>query len=279
MFFLILTIITGSMVALVIRASQGRVKGRFSMMAANYLTALTSAMLWMGVDKVIPQGEGAGLAIGMGAVNGVFYAGGILLMQYNVQKNGVVMPSAFSRLGALMVPLTLSVAFFGEMPRTTQILGVIVAVGAILAVNYDKNQVRVTSKALLLVLMLNDGCATSMSKIFGEVGASGQTDRFVFCTFCFAFLISVGLLLKNKERPGLPELGFGILLGLPNFLATRFLLMALERMPAFLAYPIRGVGGILFVTLAGVVFFGERLKKRQWMALGAICAALVLLNI
>lgn len=279
MLFLILTIITGSMVALVIRLSQGKVTGRFSMMAANYLTALLTAGLWMGFDKVIPQGKGAGLALGMGAVNGVFYAGGILLMQYNVQKNGVVLPSAFSRLGALLVPLTLAVAVFGESPRTTQILGVIIAVGAILSINYDKNQVRVTSKALLLCLMLSDGCAAAMSKIFGEIGVSAQADRFVFCTFCSAFLISVCMLLKNGERPGLPELGFGILLGLPNFLATRFLLMALERVPAFIAYPVRGVGGILFVTLAGVLLFGERLKKRQWLALAAICAALVLLNI
>lgn len=279
MFFLILTIITGSMVALVIRASQGRVKGRFSMMAANYLTALLAAMVWMGPANVIPRGDGAGLALGMGAINGVFYAGGILLMQYNVQKNGVVLPSAFSRLGALLVPLTLAVTVFGEVPRTVQILGVIVAVGAILSINYDKNQVRVTSKALLLCLMLSDGCAAAMSKIFKEIGAGAQTDRFVFCTFCFAFLISVGLLLKNAERPGLSEVGFGILLGLPNFLATRFLLMALERVPAFIAYPVRGVGGILFVTLAGVVVFGERLKRRQWLSLAAICAALVLLNL
>jgi len=279
MFFLILTIITGSMVALVIRASQGRVKGRFSMMAANYLTALLAALVWMGPANVIPRGAGAGLALGMGAVNGIFYAGGIWLMQRNVEKNGVVLPSAFSRLGALLVPLALAVTVFGEVPRTTQLLGVIIAVGAILSINYDKNQVRVTSRALLLCLMLSDGCAAAMSKIFKEVGEGGQTDRFVFCTFCFAFLISVGLLLKHGERPGPTEVGFGILLGLPNFLATRFLLMALERVPAFLAYPVRGVGGILFVTLAGVLLFGERLKRRQWVSLGAICAALVLLNL
>lgn len=279
MFFLILTIITGSMVALVIRASQGRVAGRFSMMAANYLTALTAAMVWMGPANVIPRGDGAALALGMGAVNGFFYAGGIWLMQRNVEKNGVVLPSAFSRLGALLVPLTLAVTWFGEVPRTVQAVGVVFAVGAILSINYDKNQVRVTSRALLLWLLLNDGCATAMSKIFKEIGVGSQTDRFVFCTFCSAFVISLCLLVKKGERPGLPELGFGILLGLPNFLATRFLLMALERVPAFIAYPIRGVGGILFVTLAGVLLFGERLKRRQWVSLGAICAALVLLNL
>ena len=39
------------------------------------------------------------------------------------------------------------------------------------------------------------------------------------------------------------------------------------------------VATILAVTLAGVVFFREKLTRRQWLALGAILAALVLLNI
>ena len=36
---------------------------------------------------------------------------------------------------------------------------------------------------------------------------------------------------------------------------------------------------ILAVTVAGVACFRERLGRRQWLALGVILAALVLLNI
>ena len=45
------------------------------------------------------------------------------------------------------------------------------------------------------------------------------------------------------------------------------------------AYPVYSVGGILLVTLAGVLLFRERLGKRRWVALGLILAALVLLNV
>jgi len=44
-------------------------------------------------------------------------------------------------------------------------------------------------------------------------------------------------------------------------------------------YPTYSVATIVLVTLAGVVFFRERLGKRQWIGLAAILVALVLLNI
>ena len=45
------------------------------------------------------------------------------------------------------------------------------------------------------------------------------------------------------------------------------------------AYPSFSVGTMLLVTLTGVVVFRERLSKVQWVAMGAIVVALILLNI
>ena len=72
---------------------------------------------------------------------------------------------------------------------------------------------------------------------------------------------------------------FGLLVGIPNYFSAKFLLGALETLPAVIVYPVYSVGSILVVTLAGVLLFRERLEKHQWVALGVILAALVLLNI
>ena len=66
---------------------------------------------------------------------------------------------------------------------------------------------------------------------------------------------------------------------MPNFMSSRFLLMALESMPAVIVYPSYSVGAILTVTIAGVSVFGEKLGKRQWLAMVLILAALVMLNL
>ena len=92
-------------------------------------------------------------------------------------------------------------------------------------------------------------------------------------------VLCLALMLYKKQRPGRYELLFGVLIGVPNFFSARFLLRALGSLPAVIVYPTFSVATILVVTLAGVVFFGEKLTRRQWLALGAILAALVLLNI
>ena len=86
-------------------------------------------------------------------------------------------------------------------------------------------------------------------------------------------------MLIKKEKPGKNELLFGALIGIPNFFSSKFLLGALGTVPAVVVYPTFSVATILLVTLTGVVVFRERLSGKQWIALGVILAALVLLNL
>jgi multidrug transporter EmrE-like cation transporter len=118
-----------------------------------------------------------------------------------------------------------------------------------------------------------------MAKIYEEVGTANLSAQFLFYTFAVAFLLCVGLALWKKEGFGKWELLFGALIGIPNFYSARFLLASMRTVPAVIAYPTFSVGTILTVTLTGVLFFREKLKARQWIALTIILGALVLLNI
>ena len=75
------------------------------------------------------------------------------------------------------------------------------------------------------------------------------------------------------------EVLFGILIGIPNYFSARFLLQSLNALPAIIVYPTYSVATIVVVSLAGVCFFRERLGRRQKVAILAILAALVLLNL
>ena len=76
----------------------------------------------------------------------------------------------------------------------------------------------------------------------------------------------------------LEALLYGFAVGIPNFFSARFLLGALEHLPAVIVYPTYSVATILLITLGGTLFFREHLKKHQWVALAIILLALVLLN-
>lgn len=118
-----------------------------------------------------------------------------------------------------------------------------------------------------------------MSKVYEALGPASLGDQFLFYTFTVALLLCAGLVAVKKERPGLRELLFGTAVGVPNFFSAKFLLMALADLPAVVVFPSFSIATMLIVTLAGVVFFKERLLKLQWVALVAIVAALLLLNL
>jgi len=146
-------------------------------------------------------------------------------------------------------------------------------------INYEKGQGKLKFNLMLPLLLLAEGGALAMSKVYTEVGPAALSSQFLFCTFVVAFLGCTIIALIRKQRPGLAELGFGMMIGIPNFLNVQFALKALETIPAFIVYPTCGVGALLLISLVGVLFFRERLVKRQWAAMAAILAALVMLNV
>ena len=278
MFYLILAIASSALVSVIMRLSDRKVTGNIAMLAVNYLMCVAVSSAYAG-GNLIPDAPGLTGAVLMGAVNGLLYLGGFVLLQINVRRNGVVLSSTFMKLG-LLVSLAVSVIFFHEVPDILQIIGFCMAVGAIILINFKRESGGEAGFKLGLILMLlAGGMADAMAKIFGELGNPALEDHFLICTFLVAFLLCVILMMRKGQRPGKWEAAFGLLIGVPNFFSAKFLLGALESIPAVIVYPVYSVGTILVVSMIGVLAFRERLEKRQWIGMGLILIALVLLNV
>ena len=279
MFFLILTILCSAMISIAMRLSEGRSTGKYSVLAANYVTCMLLSGFSVGWGNIFPNIHKAEITLALGVVNGVFYLLGLVFMQCNIKQNGVVLSSVFSRLGGLLVPLAVAICLFEEVPTIAQSIGSLIAVGSIILINFDKEKAEANAKWMLLLLFASDGCAAAMAKVFGELGNHNLMSNYLFYTFTTALILCIVCVLYKKEKLSWIDAVFGILIGIPNFFASRFLLKALESIPAVIAYPTRGVGGIVVIALSGILFFRERLKMRQWIAIGTILIAVVLLNI
>lgn len=278
MLYLILAICSSAVISILMRLSSDKVKGNVAMLSMNYLMCMILAGAYTGFDRLFPADGALPQTLVMGALHGILYLASFVLLQVNVKRNGVVLSATFMKLG-LLVPMVLSLLVFREQPTLWQILGFCIAVFAILLINLEKGQTVMGSKLGLLLLLVGGGCADAMSKVYEELGSAELSAQFLFYTFVVAFLLCVGLTLLKKQRWGKNEVIYGLLIGIPNFFSARFLLMALEEVKAVIAYPTYSVATILLVTLTGVLAFKERLGKRQWLALGVILVALVLLNL
>lgn len=278
MLYLILAIASSAMVSVIMRLSDRKVTGNIAMLTVNYLMCFLVAAFSAGFGNLFPKTEGLTGALVMGGINGALYLGGFVLLQINIRRNGVVLSSTFMKLG-LLVSIAVSVVFFHEMPDLLQIVGFSLAVAAIVLINFKRQSVGADFKLGLLLVLLVGGMADSMSKIFEELGNPALEPQFLIYTFLTALILCTALMVKKGQRPGKWEILFGLLIGVPNFFSAKFLLGALEHIAAVIVYPVYSVATILTVSLIGVLAFRERLEKRQWIGMGLILIALVLLNI
>lgn len=295
MVYLVLAIACSSVLSIIMRVSKSKVRGNVSMLAINYLMCLILAGFFMGSStfsgdagilaagisggfgSIFPSVEGIGMTALLGAFNGILYLSGFLLLQFNIRKNGVVLSTTFMKLG-LLVPIVLSVLWFKEMPKLSQWIGFGLALIAIIIINYEKENTVVEFKAGLLILLLVGGITDAMAKIYDTYGKADLSEQFLFYTFTAAVILCFVLAFYKKERPGVMEVMFGLLIGIPNYFSARFLLKAVENLPAVIAYPTYSVATIIVVTLAGCCIFKEKLGRKQWLGMAVILVALVLLN-
>lgn len=278
MIYLILSILSSATIAIIMRFAQQRISYPIGLLAGNYIVCSLMALLLSvpELQNITPQF--LVLPTGLGVLNGALYLGSFALMQWNTRHNGVVLSSVFMKLGILVSTL-LSVVWFGESPTLLQIIGFLLAVTAIVIINFQKGASLNKKSWALLLMLLAAGMGDGMSKVYEVYGDSNFENLFLFFTFLAALLLCLIFLAHKKERLGIKELRYGAALGIPNFFSSLFLLKSLAAIPAVIAFPTVNVAVILVVSLAGFLLFREKLSRRQIIGGILICIALALLNL
>ncbi|MBE5779983.1 MAG: hypothetical protein E7331_11720 [Clostridiales bacterium] len=280
MLYLFLAIVSSMLVSVMMRISEKYTGEGAGKLAVNYVMCCLLAWAFSGGMEIFPRQEGLSTTLLLGVVNGFLYLAGFVMLQWNISRNGVVLPSTFMKLG-VVVPTLMAILVFREQPRLTQAAGLLLAVAAIFVIQGagEKRRAGGVSIGGLLLLLLTGGSADAMSKVFEEVGPQRLKDQFLLYTFAVALILCVVLVVVKKQRFGWKDVAFGLLIGIPNYFSARFLLLALGGVPAMIVYPSFSVGTIVLVALAGVLLFREKLNRRKIIGLLLILAALVLLNV
>lgn len=276
--YLLLAIFCSAMISIGMRLSGGKVRSHFSMLAANYLVCGILGASYADLSLFATETDGIGLTVGLAVLNGAMLLGGLILLQSSTRNNGVVLSSLFMKLG-LLVPFAVSILCFGEMPTWLQVAGFCLALGAIVVFNLKKDGENNRFGAGLLLLLLLSGGVDAAIKTFEELGPAVLSDHFLGLSFSVAFVLCMALVLAKKERLDGWALLYGGGIGVVNFFSSKFVLAALNQIPAVVLFPTYSVATMLVVTLCGILLFREQLEKRQWLAFAAVIAALALLNI
>jgi len=278
MIYLLLAIASSTMVSVFMRMGEKYIKNNMSMFTANYAVCIVLSRIFMGKINLFTTQSGIGRAVLLGVVCGVLYLMNFVLLQQCIRRNGVTLAAAFMKLGVL-VPTLMAIVVFRERPGILQVIGIVLALTAIVVIHFEKDErSKAGSKLWLLILLVLSGVSDSIANIYDKTGVPELSDHYLFYTFAAAFMLALILGLKKKEKTGFGDLFFGVLIGIPNYFSARFLLLALGRVPAVVAYPACNVGTIVMISILGAILFREHISKKKAAALGLVIVALILLN-
>lgn len=243
---------------------------------ANYLAAAFLSLLSLLSGGA--SSSGAGWALGAGAAGGVFYLLGFVFYQSAVLKCGVGISSSVIKLG-ILIPLAVSVTAWGESPSPLQWAGVLLGLLALAALGLPSPDVRGRLSPVLLLLFASGGLAEFSNKLFQKNAVSGTESLFLLTVFSTAMLLSLPMLVRSGRRIDARSVGMGLAIGIPNMLASRFLLAALGDLPAPVAFAAYGSGTILVAGVAALAVFGERPSRPALISMLLTALSLLLINL
>jgi drug/metabolite transporter (DMT)-like permease len=300
MIHLLLAITCGSVIALILKQGERLNHNRFVILATNYIMAASTALFLCIKDNLFAHLQNLSLqtlrselqmehisdgylsasstalwCLVIGIPTGVLFFLGFFYYQKSVRESSVAVAGSYAKLG-ILVPVVLSMLLWRELPSQLQWLGMLLALAAIFLTTIKRTpHVDNKAKIFLLLLFLTSGTAEFTNKLFQRYGMLTLKNLFLFFVFGTALLISLS---KIRRRPTRHELVLGLAVGLPNFLASYFLINALAALPASVVFPAYSAGSIAFIAIGGKVLFGEKLKRHEYLAIALTCIALLLIH-
>ena len=181
-------------------------------------------------------------------------------------------------------PTVSGALFWGEKFSIENLFGLIAVISAvIISGKKKKSENKNTNKYLipLIVAMLSSGGLGIMQKIQQKSIYSGQREIFILTAFVIAGImsaISAFICRSNKrkvtEKFNISPLIAGLCFGCCNLLNT-FLAGKLDS--AFF-FPVQNISVIIMSVVSGLIFFRERLCKKDYLVFLLGCVAIFLMN-
>lgn len=213
------------------------------------------------------------------AVLGLLLPSVFLVMAAAVDQAGIARSDAAQRL-SLVLPLLAAFLLFGETADAGKLLGLGLAILALLGlIHREEAATRLGKSGLLLLPAVWAGYGV-IDICFKQMAKTGA--RFpVILLACFLLagcFLALWLILR-KTRWHLPSLAGGVLLGLFNFGNIYAYIRAHQDMPEnpALVFTAMNIGVIVLGSLSGILLFRERLTRVNLAGILLAGLAIVLL--
>ncbi|OPX25942.1 MAG: hypothetical protein B1H06_06770 [Candidatus Cloacimonas sp. 4484_143] len=209
-----------------------------------------------------------------GVITGFLFLTNFVVYQKNIKVNGLSLSIGVMRI-SLIIPTLMAIFFFCEKIIFLNYLGI----GIILFSFAFQTEIRSLHNFIwIAVLFVLTGFTDGLLKIYNVHGLQ-QDGAFVFFLFFSAFVFNLIWIAVQRRRFVIKYFFFGMILGIPNQLTTRFFLNSLETVKAAIAYPLFASSVVLITVLCDLLIWKKKYNLKQRFAFALLILGIVFLNI
>lgn len=277
MFYLLLCILSSSVVLITFKFAERFQVNSFSAIVVNYLTACLAGF-FLANGKVSLLTEISPSNVIFMVLLGLLYIGTFNLMGASTRRAGVAITSVASKMSVIF-PILFSVWIDSSDKLTfTKVLGIAIALVSVFLITYRKGELksRGFDKYLPVLIFIGIGVIDSATK-YAQMSFVTNDMNPVFNLATFGVAGVAGLLVLPFNSEAKQDLKrakswiLGAILGLANFGSMFFMIRALNSVSSSglalqgsILFGINSVGIVLICVLAGLLF-NEKPTKLNWL--------------
>jgi drug/metabolite transporter (DMT)-like permease len=282
MVYLLLAILSSFSISLMVKRNEVEGIDTLGVLASNYISAASIGWGFALYRGSLTFSEPT-LWLSLGG--SLLWPGTFFLLMWGIRRYGIALAGSISRL-SLSVPVLFGLLFLGESPTPYAMTGILAALAACILLN-PRSRSRESSLDrgaiwYFPVLILSFGFADLWVNLFNTLASSGERDLFTALLFTGAGIITAIVIMQQNRRLQRRSVVRGLILGVPNYFSTFFLMRSLQT-PAFagasaVAYALYSATSVSLAFAAGALGWKEPISRVQFVGLGTALAAVVLLN-
>ena len=279
MIYLIFSILSSVLVAVIIRLNEAKNLNRAAVMLFNYITAAAIGIL---LTNELPSLKTFSILLPLGSFTGFIYVATFFVYMYSVRQMGMAIPVTVTRL-SVVVPVLGSVMIFSEAINTIQFFGIVMALISIFLFSWNDKKVKANTDRkefyLPILLFLMMGSGDFSLKVFQGIYPADYLMSFIILVFVISSILSLFLVLVKRVIISRQIIIAGFLLGIPNYFSAYFILKALQQLSGAITFTLNNIGIIMLSTFLGFIIWREPLKRKAIFAIAFAIISVILLNI
>ncbi len=285
MIALVLSILASSLIFLVFKLFDIYKVDTFQAIVVNYLVAAISGFIAFNGSIEVEQITTASWLPGT-LFLGVLFIVIFNLMAVTTQRSGLSVVSVATKM-SVVIPILFGLFYYNEASGWLKITGIVVALIAVyLASIKEQEQTPKFKNNLLLPILVFLGSGiidTSIKFLEDKYVEEADIPIFSALIFSTAFILGICALLyqiiAKKVRLEFKNLIGGIALGIPNYFSIYFLVRALRApgLDSSSVFTVNNIGIVMLATFIGLIFFKEKLSKKNWLGIALALASIALI--